>query len=224
MSKLSNSAAKTIQLALARKVIAYGELAKNDVTWIVGVDASLSIDKRDMIGAAVVFHYPSLTMHSFVSELMPVEFPYIPGYLSFREVPVLLKALSKLAIAPDLIIVDGQGIAHPRRIGLASHLGVELDIPTIGCAKSRLIGSSEEPQLKKGSVSILYEKDVQIGSVIRTRDNVKPVWVSPGHLIGHQSAIDWVLRTVTRFRLPEPTRQAHHVASARRRLSQEVIK
>ena len=144
---------------------------------------------------------------------MPLAFPYVPGLLSFREAPVCLAAAEKIQHNVDLWLIDGQGIAHPRRLGLASHLGLFLDTPTIGCAKSRLIGTYEEVDAKKGSFSWLYDKDETIGAVVRTRDNVKPLFISPGHLCNVEGRDPTNPRLHHKYRLPEPTRIAHQTVS-----------
>jgi deoxyribonuclease V len=155
-----------------------------------------------------------------VSASRKVTFPYIPGLLSFREAPVCLAAVEKLQTQPDVFIIDGQGIAHPRRLGLATHLGLFLDKPTIGCAKSRLTGTFQEPPLEKGAYSLLKDemrkKSTEpevIGAVVRTRTNVKPVFVSVGHKCLLEDAIRVVLDCAVRYRLPEPTRLAHQAVS-----------
>jgi len=142
-----------------------------------------------------------------------LSFPYIPGLLSFREAPVCIAAVEKLKLKPDVFIIDGQGIAHPRRLGLASHLGLFFDKPTIGCAKSRLTGQFEEPPLEKGTYSLLKDKDEVIGAVVRTRTNVEPVFVSVGNKCSLEDAIEVTLSCTTKYRLPEPTRLAHQLVS-----------
>jgi deoxyribonuclease V len=149
-----------------------------------------------------------------------VEFPYVPGLLSFREAPLILAALEKITAVPDLIMVDGQGIAHPRRMGLASHLGLFLGVPTIGCAKSRLCGECEEPGNEPGSYADLTDKGEVIGATLRTRAGVKPVYVSIGHMIDLPSAMHWVLACCRGYRLPEPTRLAHQAAGANLRVKE----
>lgn len=145
-----------------------------------------------------------------------VVFPYIPGLLSFREIPILLKAFSKIKQTPDIIIVDGQGIAHPRGVGLASHLGLILDVPSVGCAKSRLVGEHEPVGEKAGSLSYIKLNGKVVGAVLRTRTNVKPVYVSPGHKIDLASAVNVVLKCCRGYKLPEPTRQAHILVNRQR--------
>lgn len=143
----------------------------------------------------------------------PLAFPYVPGLLSFREVPVLLAVLRRLETPFGGILCDGQGIAHPRRLGLAAHLGLVVGLPTVGCAKSRLCGTHREPGRRRGSVARLMDGDERIGSVLRTRDGVQPVYVSPGHLVDHESSIQWVLACGEGFRLPEPTRLADRLVA-----------
>ena len=144
-------------------------------------------------------------------------FPYISGLLSFREAPAVLEALESLSAAPDLVMCDGQGIAHPRRLGLASHVGLWLGSPTIGVAKSLLCGRYRVPGQRRGCGTRLLHKGEVVGRVVRTRTGVRPVFVSPGHLIDHRDATRWSLRMCTRYRLPEPTRQAHHLVTRLRR-------
>lgn len=143
-------------------------------------------------------------------------FPYVPGFLTFREGPAVLEAFGRLSRRPDAVIFDGQGIAHPRRFGIAAHLGLWLGIPSAGCAKSRLCGNSEEPGTEAGSSVPLLENGELIGTVLRTKTGVKPVFVSPGHLVSQQGAVDLVLGCCRGYRLPEPTRLAHLEASIRR--------
>ncbi len=137
------------------------------------------------------------------------DFPYIPGLLSFREAPAVIKAWNKLKTVPDCLICDGHGLAHPRRFGLACHLGLLLDLPSIGCAKSRLVGTHQEPRTRRGSIAPLLDQDEQIGVVLRTKDGVAPVFVSQGDRIGLDAAVQTVLATCHGYRLPEPQRRAH---------------
>ncbi len=148
-----------------------------------------------------------------VTAQQETRFPYIPGLLSFREAPVCLEAVAKLGQPPDLFMIDGQGVAHPRRLGLASHLGLFFDKPTIGCAKSRLIGKFEEPGAERGAWSPLRDGEETIGAVVRTRSRVKPVFVSVGHKCTLEDAIRITLACATRYRIPEPTRLAHQAVS-----------
>lgn len=161
----------------------------------------------------VVLSYPRLDLLEVAEAVVETSFPYVPGLLSFREAPALLAALARLSARPDLLLCDGQGVAHPRRAGLASHLGVLTGIPTIGVAKSRLTGRHEEPGWERGSVAPLMEGEEQIGAVVRTRSGVKPLYVSVGHLVDLPAAVDWTLRCTTRYRLPETNRLAHQAAS-----------
>lgn len=162
--------------------------------------------------AVVVIQYPQFRLMEVKVVQGKLDFPYIPGLLSFRESPLTLAACEQLTITPDLILVDGQGIAHPRRIGLASHLGLFLDTPTIGCAKSRLCGQHEAPGETPGSYTELMDRNETVGAALRTRTRVKPVYVSIGHKIDLKNAIHWVLATCRGYRLPEPARLAHLAA------------
>lgn len=197
-----------IQRRLSEHVRAADQLGPVDT--VAGIDVSVKHDRSR--AAVVVLRYPELTPCRASLATRPVTMPYIPGLLSFREVPVILDALAKLPTLPDLIIVDGQGIAHPRRMGIAAHLGVILDLPSIGCAKSRLCGQHEEPPPEKGGRALLYDGDEVIGAVLRTRVNVKPVFISIGHRVSLETAVDYVLNCCPRFKLPETTRWAHRVA------------
>ncbi len=184
---------------------------------VAGCDVSVERRAGRVFAAVVVLAWPGLDRLETATAVGKDLFPYVPGFLSFREGPVLDRAFRKLRTRPDLVIFDAQGIAHPRRFGLASHLGVLWDIPAVGCAKSRLIGKAAEPGCRKGEWTPLFDGDEIVGSVLRTRDRVKPVYVSPGHRIDHAGARDVVLRATTRFRLPESTRLAHGEVNALRR-------
>ncbi len=188
--------------------------------FVAGADAAFSKDGELCIAGVVVWDLKTRqTIEEHVATAK-LRLPYIPGLLTFREAPAIIAALSKLRQTPDVLICDGQGIAHPRRLGIASHLGVFVDLPSVGCAKSRLIGEYEEPANKKGSKSPLFDKDTVIGTVLRTRDNVKPVFVSIGHKIDLQSAEKLIMDCTAGYRLPEPTRLADHlVAKAKRELA-----
>lgn len=186
---------------------------------IGGIDCSFSDDKKNIIACVVVLSSKNFEIIETSYLVQAVNFPYIPGLLSFREAPAELAAIEKLKTMPDFFIVDGQGIAHPRRLGIASHLGLFLDVPTIGCAKSRLIGEFEKPASKKGSTSLLMDKDEIIGSVVRTRNNAKPVFVSVGNKCRLTDAVRIVLDCCVKYRLPEPSRLAHQLVT---RLKKEV--
>ena len=180
---------------------------------IAGIDCAFSDDKKNIIACIVVLSAETFENIETVYATQPVTFPYIPGLLSFREAPACLAAAEKLTVVPDCFIVDGQGIAHPRRLGLACHLGLFLDVPTIGCAKSRLIGDFIPPASRKGSTSPLTDKGEIIGSVVRTRNNVKPVFVSVGNKCSLRDAVRIVLDCCMKYRLPEPTRLAHQIVT-----------
>jgi len=205
---LSPLEAVALQKQLAGQVALGGDLA-TPVERVAGVDVSYRRSGSQFHAAVVVLDYNSMATLEFATASGEVVFPYIPGLLSFRELPVLLQAMQKLAVVPDVILADGQGIAHPRRLGLASHLGLWLDLPTIGCAKSRLCGEHGEPGPNKGDWVPLCEGGMTLGRVVRTKDHVRPLYLSPGHKVGVQSAADLVLHCCRGYRLPEPTRQAH---------------
>ncbi|MFC1907676.1 deoxyribonuclease V [Chloroflexota bacterium] len=207
--QVSVTQAMDIQRELAKQVSRAGRTIAP--RYIAGVD--ISAPRTGVATAAVVvLSYPELELVEtrVVSDRLNI--PYIPGLLSFRESPLILSACQLLSITPDLVLVDGQGVAHPRRIGLASHLGLLLDVPTIGCAKSRLCGEHDVPGSEPGSYTDLLDGDEVIGAVLRTRSGVKPIYVSVGHKIDLESAIHWVLECCRGFRLPEPTRLAHLAA------------
>lgn len=215
---LSYSRAREVQNELACKV-KFTPLKKGPQL-VAGLDCAFSKDGERIFAVVVVLRRPQFELVETVSASRKVTFPYIPGLLSFREAPVCIAAVEKLQNQPDVFIVDGQGIAHPRRLGLASHLGLFLDRPTIGCAKSRLTGIYEEPPLDKGAYSLLKDekgkqntKSEIIGAVVRTRTNVKPVFVSVGHKCLLKDAIRVVLDCAVKYRLPEPTRLAHQTVS-----------
>lgn len=196
--------AKEIQNRLKHKVIICP--LKSKPLFIAGVDGAF-IDNK-VIGTACLYTFPELDLVEEAYSVLLSTFPYISGFLSFREGPAIIRAINKLIHKPDLIIFDGQGIAHPKNLGIASHIGVLLNIPSIGCAKSRLIGTYKEPGMKKGQWSELIFKNQIVGSVVRTKDGTRPVFVSPGHLIDIKSAREIVISCITKFRIPEPLRRA----------------
>lgn len=203
--------AMQIQRELAGRVVEQDRLPA--VHFVAGVDVGFEgEDNRTARAAVVVLNFPALQPVDFAIARMPVTFPYIPGLLSFRELPVVLKALEQLRIVPDVFIVDGHGRSHPRRMGIACHLGVLLDLPTIGCAKSILCGKADEPENRVGAQSPLMDGAEQIGAALRTRVSTKPVYVSIGHLVSLDRAARVVLECCKRYRLPETTRYAHRVA------------
>ncbi|MFB9863535.1 deoxyribonuclease V [Rufibacter immobilis] len=181
-----------------------------DLKLLAGCDSSFM--GEHILSVFVVLKYPELELVEKVWHYGPVEMPYIPGFLAFREAPNLVQAYQKLEHTPDLIMVDGHGIAHPRRLGIASQLGVLLNKPTMGVAKKVLTGKHEEPAPAKGSITPLLHRQEHIGNVIRTKDNVKPVFVSPGHLMDLETATRIALGTAVKHKLPEPTRLADHYA------------
>ena len=208
--QVSPAQALDIQRRLAAQVS--GRSAVTTPRFIAGVDISATNAQGIATGAAVVLEYPGMrVVETEVAQGKP-DFPYVPGLLSFREAPLTLAACEKLTITPDLILVDGQGIAHPRRLGLASHLGLCLNTPTIGCAKSRLCGQHGEPGTEPGNHAELVNQGKTIGVALRTRLGVKPVYVSIGHKVDLETAIYWVLECCRGYRLPEPTRLAHLAA------------
>ena len=208
--RVTTARAREIQLELAAQISRVGTVTRPKL--IAGVDVSVNRWAKTGTAAVVVLSYPEMEVVETSLATEKVEFPYVPGLLTFREAPLILAAWEKLTVTPDLVIVDGQGIAHPRRIGLASHLGLCLGIPTIGCAKSRLIGEYDEPGNEAGSYSELSDNGEVIGAVVRTKAGVKPVYVSIGNSIDLPSAIDRVLGCCRGYRLPEPTRLAHMAA------------
>ncbi|HHX63972.1 MAG TPA: deoxyribonuclease V [Chloroflexi bacterium] len=206
---LSVAEAIKLQRRLAEQVIT--EDARTQYDTVAGID--VGIRGEVMRAAVVVVQLPDLNEVTRVVAEAPLTFPYVPGLLSFREVPVILQALERLVMTPDVLMFDGQGIAHPRRLGIAAHVGVLLDHPAVGCAKSRLYGRHQEPAEERGSAEPLMAGDEVIGMVVRTRTRVRPVYVSPGHKVSMQGAVDLVLACGRKYRLPEPTRLAHRVAS-----------
>lgn len=208
---LSPREAMNLQEELAHRVEKKNRL--NRVTTIAGVDASYKGGEAH--AALVVFSFPALAAVECVTATQPVEFPYVPGLLSFREGPVVLKALEKLTLRPDLLIFDAHGLAHPRRLGLACHVALWVDIPAIGCAKRRLVGTYEEPEQERCSISPLEDKGETIGTVVRTRTGVKPVFVSIGHRVDLTSSVHYVLACGKGYKLPEPTRWADKAAGGR---------
>ncbi|WP_306535499.1 deoxyribonuclease V [Geobacter sp.] len=206
--------AKPVQERLARQVRLVP--LRGEPATVAGVDAAFTADGR-IVAAVALFAFPSLALIETAHAVMTVDFPYVPGYLSFREAPALMAALGKLPRLPDLLIVDGQGIAHPRRLGIASFLGVILGVPAIGSAKSRLVGEYGEPAPERGAWSPLVDRGETVGAVLRTRSRVRPLFVSPGHLITLPEAIDLILRCAVRYRLPEPQRAADALAGEAKR-------
>ncbi|QBG48875.1 deoxyribonuclease V [Verrucomicrobia bacterium S94] len=184
-----------------------------EIKTVAGVDVGFEADNTITRAAIAVLDFQTLEVIETAVAHRPTSFPYIPGLLSFREVPCVLEAMLKLSEEPGLLLCDGQGIAHPRRFGIAAHLGLLLNIPAIGVGKSRLIGTHDEVPPKKGSFVPLMDKTEQIGVVLRTRSNIKPLYISPGHRVSIHTAPKLVMQCVTRYKLPETTRHAHKLAS-----------
>ncbi len=204
-----------IQEGLVRKLVL--EDAPDAPETIAGIDVSFSRSRDLLYAAIVVLEAGTLAPVETASAALKPVFPYIPGLLTFREGPVVLEAYERLDHEPDLLMFDGQGIAHPRGLGLASHVGILVDRPSIGCAKSRLIGEFKEPKQKRGSMRTLSIGRKKVGVVLRTKDNTKPLFVSPGHRVTVETAARAVLEACRGYRLPEPTRLAHHAAAAAKR-------
>jgi deoxyribonuclease V len=214
--QVSTARAIEIQKQLAGELSHVGNIA--NPRFVAGVDISVDRWTKSGTGAVVVLGYPSLEIVEIKVMTDRINFPYVPGLLSFREMPLLLKAFERIERVPDLILVDGQGIAHPRRMGLASHLGLWLGVPTIGCAKSRLCGEHKIPPLEASHSTELVDNGEVIGAVLRTRESVKPLYISIGHMIDLPSAIRFVIACCRGYRLPEPTRLAHLAAGGNLKL------
>ncbi len=215
------AAARAIQEGLRGRVVARDALRRR-VRFVAGTDVSFDRSSPTLFAAVVVLDASSLAVVEVATAETPALFPYVPGYLSFRELPPLLAAFAKLRRPPDLIVCDGHGRAHPRRFGLAAHLGVLLDLPTIGCAKSVRVGAQREPARERGAFTPLRDGGEAIGSALRTRAGVAPVFVSVGHRVSLATARRWVLRLAPRFRLTEPIRAAHAEGNRLRRSARGV--
>ncbi len=206
---VSLAEATAIQRDLAEQVSHVPDVA--NVRTVAGIDMSTKDVAR---AAVVVLSYPELVTLEIARAERPLVFPYVPGFLSFREAPAVLAAFDKLTLTPDLLMFDGQGIMHPRRLGIAAHLGVLLDLPSIGCAKSPLIGRpTGELDSTAGSWVEMVDKGSVIGALVRTKTNVKPMYISVGHKIDLAGAVHWVLACTKGYRLPETTRRAHNAAA-----------
>ena len=212
---LTPAAARSLQGELARAVDTSTPLGP----WrtLAAADVSFNRDSDVLYAAVVVVAAETFEVVEKVGMEAPARFPYVPGLLSFREAPALLEAFGRLKARPDVVLCDGQGIAHPRRLGIASHLGLCLDLPTVGCAKSRLCGKYDEPGPDRGDRGPLVDKGEVIGAVLRTRAGVAPLFVSPGHRCDLESAVGLVLATTRRLRLPIPARMAHEYVNEVRR-------
>ncbi|UCB45502.1 MAG: deoxyribonuclease V [Spirochaetota bacterium] len=204
--ELSQTEAIELQKTLAKRIITRDNFS--EINTVCGVDVGYDKKVQQATAACVVMSYPALEVIEKVRVTTPIKLHYIPGLLSFREAPALIPAFARLKTEPDLVICDGHGLSHPRRFGLACHLGLLLDTPTIGCAKSLLIGSCSEPGVTRGSYEYIWDTGEVIGAVLRTKNGVKPVYVSTGHRIGLSSAIDFILGCTRNHRLTEPVRYA----------------
>lgn len=212
---VSPAEAIRIQEALRRR-LDLGETRRPTET-VAGVDVSYDTRTPTVYAAVVLMRLHDHEILETVTATRPATFPYIPGLLSFREAPAVLQAVTRLTRRPDCLLCDGQGIAHPRRFGLACHLGLLLDLPSIGCAKSVLVGEYQEPPEKRGGFRMLIDRGERVGIILRTRDGVEPVYVSPGYRMSTQQAREIVLKATGRYRVPEPTRQAHLLVNRLRR-------
>lgn len=212
---LTPTEARRLQETLAPQIAPSPALDLNNVRFVAGTDVSTEGDMA--YATVVVLEYPGLSVVEVQGFEATLPFPYVPGLLSFRELPAVLGALERVESPVDVIVADAHGLAHPRRLGLASHLGLFVDVPCVGCAKSRLVGEYEAPGMEKGSVSDLTHRDEVVGRVLRTRRNVSPVFVSVGNQVDLPSAVELVLALSPKYRLPETTRWAHEAANRLRR-------
>ena len=212
---LSPGEARRLQGELAPRVVEGPPLDLSGVRYVAGADVSTQGDRG--YATVVVLSFPELSVVEVRGFEAPLGFPYVPGLLAFREIPPVVGALEAVESEVDILILDAHGLAHPRGMGLASHLGLFLDVPTVGCAKSRLVGVHEEPGEKKGSMADLVHRNRVVGKVVRTRARVSPVYVSVGNRTDLDSAVELVLACSPKYRLPETTRQAHNAANRLRR-------
>lgn len=205
---LSPTEAVALQSSL-REQIRFAPIDITKIKTVAGADISFNKFSETIYAGIVVLSFPALEVIETSGVVTTTKFPYIPGLLSFREIPALLEAWEKLEITPDVLVCDGQGIAHPRRMGIGAHAGLLIQKPTLGCAKSVLVGKFEEPEKTRGSWTPMIHKNETIGAALRTKNNVSPVYVSPGNLCDLESAIEVLLRCDGGYRIPEPTRRAH---------------
>ncbi len=212
---LSPAEARQLQGELASRVETGPPLSLDGVRYMAGADVSTQGEKA--YATVAVLEFPALSVVEVQGFEAPLSFPYVPGLLAFREIPSVARALEKVETDVDAVIFDAQGLAHPRRMGLASHLGLFLDVPSVGCAKSLLVGKYEEPGVEKRSATDLVHRGEVVGKVVRTRERVSPVFVSVGNHIDLASSVELVLACCTKYRLPEPTRQAHNAANRLRK-------
>ncbi len=219
---LSPAEAKKVQEQLRSRVNSETPLDWDRIRLVAAADVSFSRKSPVLFGAVVLVHFPELTLHSVYYRQAEARFPYVPGFLSFREAPVLLEIFDALPVVPDVLLCDGQGVAHPRFFGLASHLGLLLDLPTVGCAKSLLVGEFEPPGVEKGSFTPIHFQGREVGAALRTRRGVQPVYVSVGHKITLPDALELVLKCSPRYRIPEPLRLAHQYVNRYRETRETV--
>lgn len=213
---LTPSQAIELQKQLASEIVEQDDFTE-PIKTVAGIDLGYSEKTNTSRAVVVVLSFPALELIESSEAILPIQFPYVPGLLSFRETPVALKALANLKNVPDLILCDGQGKAHPRRFGIACHLGLFTDVPSVGVAKSILVGKFEDLGETRGSTAPLIHKKEQVGVALRTKDRVQPVYVSVGNRISLETAIDYVLRCTPKYRLPETTRLADKLASYRKK-------
>jgi deoxyribonuclease V len=206
--KVTPAQAIRIQENLRHRIILKKTFSR--VRTIGGGDVSYQKEGNFLFGAMVVLSFPRMETLDVATARGKISFPYLPGLLTFREGPILIDTFQKLRIRPDILIFDGQGIAHPRRMGLAAHLGLWFNLPSIGCAKTPLLGKSVIPGPSRGSFELIRKDGNEVGVVLRTKDRVKPVFVSPGHRIDLPTSIQVILESCQGFRIPEPLRRAHH--------------
>lgn len=213
--ELTPKQAVALQRELAERIVLqplpsrFGVLGAADISYLKSLNR--------LVAVVLTFRWPSLARLETVHIVAPIRFPYVPGLLSFREIPPVLEAIEQLADPPEVFLCDGQGIAHPRRLGLAAHLGLCLEVPTVGCAKSRLCGSHEPLDLQRGNYAPLHLADEIVGCVFCSRAGVKPLYISPGHLADVDTSRQLVERCLGRYRIPEPLRQAHQAAAMLRK-------
>jgi len=208
---LSESAATTLQLEWATDVLI--QPMAQPVSFIAGIDVAYAKQDDKLVAGIVVLDANTLAVEETVVERAEVSFPYIPGLFSFRELPPVIMALAQLEHSPDLLVCDGHGIAHPRRFGLASHLGLLFDVPSIGCAKTPLLPVTDKPDSSRGASTPIDLNGETVGQCLRTQTDVNPVYVSPGHRISIEESVEWILRLCPKYRLPETTRHADHAVN-----------
>lgn len=211
-----------IQLKLSVKVIIESTIRKPET--VTAVDTAFDSNNNQIYASAVTFSFPYLNELEYISAKKKAGFPYVSGLMAFREGPAILKALSKLKQTPEIIIYHGHGLAHPRFFGMASHLGVLTEVPSVGCTVKPLVGIYNEPRVKKGGRTSVYFKDFEVGCVYRSRTDVKPIYISPGHLCNVCDAVNIIAACLTSYRMPEPLRIAHLYANKYKRLSADQSK